>query len=124
MRTSERLVKTGLTQRHRGKARKFMSPKPLSRDRAIQLLREHMDELRALGVESLSIFGSVARDEAGVESDVDVLMEHRPGISLFDYAGIQIRLAEILGRPVDLATPDALKPRIRDRVLSEAVRAA
>ncbi|HEY0094450.1 MAG TPA: nucleotidyltransferase family protein [Archangium sp.] len=101
-----------------------MSPTPLSRDRAIELLREHMDELRALGVESLSLFGSVARDEAGVESDVDVLMEHRPGISLFDYGGIQIRLVEIFGRPVDLATPDALKPRIRDRVLAEAVRAA
>jgi predicted nucleotidyltransferase len=101
-----------------------MDPKPLTRDRAVQLLREHMDEMRALGVLSLSIFGSVARDEAGPASDVDVLMEHGPGLSLFDYAGIQIRLEEILSRPVDLATADALKPRIRDRVLSEAVRAA
>lgn len=101
-----------------------MDPKPLTRDRAVQLLREHMDEMRALGVLSLSIFGSVARDEAGPTSDVDVLAEIGPGIDLFQYIGIQHRLAEILGRPVDLATPDALKPRIRDRVLSEAVRAA
>lgn len=96
----------------------------MERDQALKLLREHMDELRALGVLSLSIFGSVARDEAGPESDVDVLMEHGPGLSLFDYAGIKIRLEEILNRPVDLATPDALKPRIRDRVLAEAVHAA
>lgn len=101
-----------------------MDSKPLTRDRAVELLREHMDELRALGVESLSIFGSVARDEAGPASDVDVLAELGPGIDLFQYIDIQNRLAEILGRRVDLATPDALKPRIRDRVLSEAIRAA
>jgi hypothetical protein len=96
----------------------------MDRDRAIQLIREHMDELRALGVESVSIFGSVARGEAGPESDVDVLMEHRPGLTLFDYGAIQVRLEEILGRPVDLGTADTLKPRIRERVLSEAIRAA
>jgi predicted nucleotidyltransferase len=101
-----------------------MDPKPLTRDRAVQLLREHMDEMRALGVLSLSIFGSVARDEAGPASDVDVLAEIGPGIDLFQYIGIRDRLAEILEGPVDLATPDALKPRIRDRVLSEAVSAA
>lgn len=101
-----------------------MHPKPLTRDRAVALLREHMDEMRALGVQSLSIFGSVARDEAGPESDVDVLIEHGPGMSLFDYGGIQLRLEDIFGRRVDLATAEGLKARIRDRVLAEAVRAA
>jgi predicted nucleotidyltransferase len=96
----------------------------VKRDRALKLLREHMDELRTMGVESLSIFGSVARDEAGPDSDVDVLAEIGPGIGLFQYIRIQDRLAEILGRRVDLATPDALRPRIRDRVLAEAVHAA
>jgi predicted nucleotidyltransferase len=83
-----------------------------------------MDELRALGVLEISIFGSVARGEAGPDSDVDVLVELGPGIGLFQYIGIQDRLAEILGRPVDMATPGGLKPRIKDRILSEAVRAA
>lgn len=96
----------------------------MERDQVLRLLREHMDELRAMGVESLSIFGSVARGEAGPDSDVDLLAEIGPGIGLFQYVRIQDRLAEILGRPVDLATPDALKPRIRDRVLAEAVHAA
>ena len=101
-----------------------MDPIPLTRDRAVQLLREHMGEMRALGVESLSIFGSVARDEAGPDSDVDVLVEVKRGVGLFRYVDIQERLAEILGRPVDLATPNALRPWMREQVLSEAVRAA
>jgi predicted nucleotidyltransferase len=101
-----------------------MDPKPLTRDRAVQLLREHMDEMRALGVLSLSIFGSVARDEAGPASDIDVLVELKSGVGLFKYASIKGRLEEILGRPVDLATPNALRPWMREQVLSEAVRAA
>lgn len=96
----------------------------MDRDEALSLLRAHMDELRALGVLEISIFGSVARGEAGPDSDVDVLVEIGPGIGLFEYIGIRDRLAEILGRSVDMATPDGLKPRIKDRILAEAVRAA
>ena len=95
----------------------------MERDQALKLLREHMDELRTMGVESLSIFGSVARDEAGPDSDVDLLAEIGPGIGLFQYVRIQDRLAEILGRPVDLATEDALRPGIRENVLADVVRA-
>lgn len=96
----------------------------MDRDEALSLLRAHMDELRTLGVQEISIFGSVARGEAGPDSDVDVLVELGPGIGLFRYVDIRDRLSEILGRPVDMATPDGLKPRIRDRILAEAVRAA
>ncbi len=96
----------------------------MNRDEALALLRAHMDELRTLGIQEISIFGSVARGEAGPDSDVDVLVELGPGIGLFRYVEIRDRLSEILGRPVDMATPDGLKPRIKDRVLSEAVRAA
>jgi len=96
----------------------------MDRDEALALLRAHMDELRTLGVQEISIFGSVARGEAGPDSDVDVLVELGPGIGLFEYIGIRDRLAEILGRPVDLGTPNGLKPRIKDRVLAEAVRVA
>ncbi len=96
----------------------------MDRDEALSLLRAHMDELRTLGVQEISIFGSVARGEAGPDSDVDVLVELGPGIGLFGFVDIRDRLSEILGRPVDMATPDGLKPRIKDRILAEAVRAA
>ena len=76
-----------------------------------------------MGAGSLSIFGSVARDEAGPDSDVDVLIEFDRPLDLFDLGRIQIRLEEILGQRVDLVMPEALRPRLRASVLDEAIRA-
>ena len=94
----------------------------MRRDEALRRLTEHRDELMAMGADSLSLFGSVARDEAGPDSDVDVLIELGRPLSLFDLGRIQIRLEEILGQRVDLVMPDGLRPRLRARVLAEAVR--
>lgn len=97
----------------------------MHRDEALAILAAHGDELRKEHhVRTLSIFGSVARDEAGPESDVDVLVEFDEPVGLFTFIGLKLYLEEILGRPVDLATPDALRARMRDRILSEAIRAA
>lgn len=73
------------------------------------------------GAHNLRVFGSVARGEADLASDVDFLVEMEPGRSLFDLGGLQYDLEQLLGRPVDVVTERALKPRIRDRVLQEAV---
>jgi uncharacterized protein len=85
-----------------------------------KLLEEYRDELEQMGVLSLALFGSVARDEAGPDSDVDLLVEIRRPMGLFEFVGIQQRLEQILGRPVDLATRESLKPRLRDRILRAA----
>ena len=97
----------------------------MKRDEVLRILAEHRDELRAAGVRSLSLFGSVARDEAGPDSDVDLLVEFddRP-IGLFEYLGIEEMIAGWLGCKVDLVDPRGLKAGLRDRVLREAVRAA
>ncbi len=95
----------------------------MRREEALRRLAEHRDELAAMGAGSLSIFGSVARDEAGPDSDVDVLIEFDRHLSLFDLGRIQIRLEEILGQRVDLVMPESLRPRLRARVLAEAIRA-
>lgn len=96
----------------------------MRRDDALLLLTAHRDELRALRVKSLAVFGSVARDEARPDSDVDVLVELERPVGLFGFVEIQQYLERLLGRRVDLTTPDALKRQLRDRILSEAVYAA
>ena len=88
----------------------------------IRLLRQHRDELRKqFGVKSLAIFGSVARGEAGPESDVDIRVEFE-GRATFDrYMGLKFFLEDLLGRRVDLVTRKALKPRLRPYVEQEAI---
>lgn len=93
----------------------------MRRDEALRRLREHRTELGELGAGSLALFGSVARDEAGPESDVDILIELNRPMGLFGFIAIEERLAELLGRRVDLVERAALKRRIRDRILREAV---
>ena len=95
----------------------------MRREEALRRLAEHRDELTAMGARSLSLFGSVARDEARPDSDVDILIQFDRPLSLFDLGRIQIRLEEILGQRVDLVMPESLRPRLRARVLAEAVRA-
>jgi predicted nucleotidyltransferase len=67
------------------------------------------------------VFGSVARGENTEASDVDLLVNTRPGCSLFDLGGLLEDLQELLGCRVDLVTEDGLKPRLRERVLREAI---
>jgi predicted nucleotidyltransferase len=79
------------------------------------LLARHREEVRAAvarhhGV-SVHVFGSVARGEAGPESDVDLLVDFAPESSLFDLLRLTDELEQILGRPVDVVAEGGLKPR-------------
>jgi predicted nucleotidyltransferase len=96
----------------------------MRRDEALAILAAHKDDLKSHHVRSLSIFGSVARDEARPDSDVDCLVEFDKPVGLFAFIGLKLYLEEILGTKVDLAEPEALRPKMRDRILSEAIRAA
>jgi len=69
----------------------------------------------------LRAFGSLARGEATDESDVDLLVDLKSGHTLLDLAAFRREAGEILGLPVDVATADMLKSRIRDEVLGEAL---
>lgn len=95
----------------------------MERCQVLELLHDHMAELNGMGVQSLALFGSVARDEATPTSDVDPLIEFSVPVGLFEYFTVRERLEEILGARVDLVTPGGLKPRIRERVLREAISA-
>ena len=69
----------------------------------------------------MRIFGSVARGDAGPESDVDILVELEPGRGLLDHAALMLDLSDLLGCKVDVVSDRALHWYIRDRVLAEAV---
>jgi len=77
-----------------------------------------------MGVGELYLFGSVARDEAGEESDVDLLVEFAGPPSFDRFMDLKFFLEDALGIPVDLVTRRALKPILRSEIERDAVRVA
>jgi predicted nucleotidyltransferase len=96
----------------------------LRREDILNVLRGSRSLLDGFGVARLSLFGSFARDEGDEDSDVDLLVEFSRPIGLFEFVRLQRQLGELVGHRVDLVTPAALKPQLRDRILHEAVVAA
>ncbi len=96
----------------------------MRRDEVLQKLAAHKVQLDGFRVASMAVFGSVARDEAQEHSDVDLLVEFSEPVGLFHFVRLKRFLEGLLGVPVDLVTPGALKPQLRERILSEAIRAA
>ena len=73
------------------------------------------------GARNIRVFGSVARGEDDNTSDIDFLVDMKPGTSLLDLGGLLMDLQELLGCSVDIVTERGLKRRLRDRVLQEAI---
>lgn len=89
---------------------------------AIRSQREAILEIcRRHGASEPRLFGSVPRGDSTPDSDIDLLVEMEPGRSLLEQAGLLVELRELLGRDVDVVTEAGLRPRIRERVMSEAI---
>lgn len=89
----------------------------------LEALRGLQDELRFRGVRSLYLFGSVARNEAGPYSDVDVFADFEAGARLgWDYAGVPSLLSKRLDRRVDFTLREALHPLLRADIEQQAIR--
>lgn len=91
----------------------------------LRTLAERRSEITALAEKyragEVRVFGSVARGDNTNTSDVDILIKPARGCSLFDLGGLFADLQDLLGCRVDLVTEDGLKPRVRERVLKEAI---
>jgi uncharacterized protein len=74
-----------------------------------------------MGVKSLQLFGSVARDEAGPDSDVDFLVEFNQPVGLFEFIEVRLYLGDILGCSVDMGTQDTLREHLREPVLKDLI---
>jgi len=95
----------------------------MRRDEILDALSEHRKELEQFGVKSLALFGSVARDEARADSDVDILVEFSVPVGLFEFVRVKTYLEKLLKLPVDLVTPDAIRDEMREQILEEAMYA-
>jgi predicted nucleotidyltransferase len=95
----------------------------------LSLLRAHEAELRARGIDTLTIFGSVARGDVAEDSDVDLAIRPGSGFSAggFDHFGkldaLRDRLTHLLGCNVDLVEVAAARPRLRQAIEREGLRA-
>ena len=90
-----------------------------------ELIHQHREEILRIaaqhGALNVRVFGSVARGEAGPDSDVDLLVDVGPAASSWFPAGLILDLEELLGRRVEVVTERALNPHLRQRVVGEAV---
>ena len=94
----------------------------MKQDLVLNILKQKNAELAGqFGVKSLFLFGSVERNEATSASDVDLLVEFSRPVGYFGLFALQDYLEKLLGCPVDLGTPDSLKPYIRERVMRELI---
>lgn len=97
----------------------------MNRQHIIATLREHEPELRAAGIVHLRLFGSVARNEAVISSDIDLLADFDKSarLTLVKVGSLQSRLTDMLGVNVDLSSPEWMKEPVRLQALREAVLA-
>ena len=94
----------------------------MKREEAIACLKQHEPELKQLGVERLFLFGSVARNEAREDSEVDLFFDYQKGrLDLFDLMDIKERASTILGRRADIMTRDSIHRMLRLRIEQAAV---
>jgi hypothetical protein len=96
----------------------------MNRAEAFAGLGKCADAIRARGATSLYVFGSVARDEARTDSDVDLFIDYDGAkkFSLVDLVGIKNLIEDELGLEVDIATRDSLDPRVRELIETSAIR--
>ena len=94
----------------------------MKRHEAIEKLKRQADAIKARGATSLYLFGSVARDEAGPSSDLDLFIDYdlEKKFSLVDLAGIKLFLEDELHLPVDITTRDSLHPILKDGIENSA----
>lgn len=97
----------------------------MEKNQIILKLTENQELLNRYGVKEVRLFGSVARDQANEDSDVDLLVEFEPTahIGLFEFSRLRHELSQLLECDVDLVTPNALHRNLKESILKEAIRA-
>jgi len=93
---------------------------PTTRQQVIEVLQAHREQLKQLGVERISLFGSAARGALGPHSDVDMVVEFSQ-TTYRRFVALKVLLESILGRRVDLLTPGAVQGRLKEEIEKDLV---
>jgi predicted nucleotidyltransferase len=95
-----------------------------TKEEILAMLKEELPNLRVeYGVDTLAVFGSYSRGEQREDSDVDILVEFVETVDFIEFMRLEFHLTDVLGIKVDLVTPDALRPLMRDDIMESAVYA-
>jgi predicted nucleotidyltransferase len=96
----------------------------MTREDILRVLREELPSLHDVyGVKRIGLFGSFARGEQNVESDIDLLVQFERPIGFFKFIALEDHLSEKIGRKVELVTEEALKPIVKPSIMKEVVYA-
>jgi uncharacterized protein len=91
----------------------------VNRSQVLQLLQIHLPTIEAMGVRSLALFGSVARDEASSESDIDFAVEFDAPTTFDGYMNLKILLEDTLGQDIDLIPIQSMKPEVKETMQND-----
>ena len=97
----------------------------MMRDQILSVLKAHRGELEARGVTHAALFGSMARNEGGANSDIDILVEIDPAaaIGVWGYSEVILFLQGLFEQAVDVVQKEALRPHVRPGAERDAVYA-
>ena len=106
-----------------GKVKKLYNEN-MKREEILSLLKENQPKLDAFGVRSLSLFGSVARNEATSESDIDILVQFNGKVTFDRFMDTRFFLEDLLGAKVDVVMQDAIRPSMKPYIMKDLIHAA
>ena len=96
----------------------------LTKNKIVNIIHDNIGQIRAYGIKQIGVFGSFVRSSHNNRSDIDILIEFYPGEKKFDnYMELKFFLEKLLHRKVDLVIKDAIKPRVKQYILSEVLYA-
>ncbi|MEO7224176.1 MAG: nucleotidyltransferase domain-containing protein [Devosia sp.] len=97
----------------------------MDKDAVIATLRAHRADLERMGVIHAALFGSLARGEAGPQSDIDIAVDMDDDVvrTVYDYVGVKLGIADFFDDPVDVVNRASLKPGVSESVARDLIYA-